>query len=300
VPESRSSSRNTDEASVFPGPGGGGQGLARGELRLRVVRTLPPTHLRYLFEEIRKLCRNYLDRGRVSASEMTPEELVSEVWQKLLGTVSLDVDEPAASAMPNPTGWTVADTPDGDGRVVWLIEEIGGSAAIGHRYEDILRQRYGRYRPDLGRPVVQPGTAEDPPEMSLPPAGDDALHAADARLALRGLLSTAEEHFQRDDDIFLLLRLLTDDPGILEDSAGGQWPVTAMVASLNRRFAPPPWSAGRVDQAKRRLIRWIERLMHRNGLDATDLEGLFARVARQKGSGERTSSTRLHYSGLPS
>ena len=44
--------------------------------------SLPQTHQRYLFEEIEKLCRSYLENRRVPASEMSPKELVSEIWAK--------------------------------------------------------------------------------------------------------------------------------------------------------------------------------------------------------------------------
>ena len=68
---------------------------------------------------------------------MTPKELVSEVWVKLLGTVTLD-EEGLTPGIP--ANWSVnANAPERDGRVVWLIKEIGGSDAIGHRHEDILR-----------------------------------------------------------------------------------------------------------------------------------------------------------------
>ncbi len=35
-----------------------------------------------------------------------------------------------------------------------------------------------------------------------------------------------------------------------------------------------------MEDAKRRLNKWINRLMQKNALDATDLQALFARVAR--------------------
>jgi hypothetical protein len=35
--------------------------------------------------------------------------------------------------------------------------------------------------------------------------------------------------------------------------------------------------------AKKRLLNWVQRLMRQNGLDATDLEALFARVAQLAG-----------------
>jgi hypothetical protein len=59
-----------------------------------------------------------------------------------------------------------------------------------------------------------------------------------------------------------------------------------MIDLLNHRFSPPLWTGDRVDNAKRRLVNWINRLKQKNGLDTTDLEGLFARVARTKEKGE--------------
>jgi hypothetical protein len=66
------------------------------------------------------VCRNYLRNKRVPTSELTPEELISEVWQKLLGTVALDIDEaekesaatsvftwPSISAMRHGAMWLV-------------------------------------------------------------------------------------------------------------------------------------------------------------------------------------------------
>ena len=55
-----------------------------------------------------------------------------------------------------------------------------------------------------------------------------------------------------------------------------------LVTILNAEFSPPSWSDDRVENAKKRLLNWIQRLMRQNGLDATELEALFARVARQQ------------------
>jgi hypothetical protein len=79
---------------------------------------------------------------------------------------------------------------------------------------------------------------------------------------------------------------MAEDPGILDDSPGGQWPVGLIVARLNDRPTSRRWSEDRVDNAKRRLMNWIERLRRRNRLDGTDLEGLFARVGRQLEAGD--------------
>jgi hypothetical protein len=76
--------------------------------------------------------------------------------------------------------------------------------------------------------------------------------------------------------------MLAKVPGVLEGSRGSRWPVGRLVAVLNVEFSPPPWSDDRVENAKKRLLNWVQRLMRQNGLDATDLEALFARVARQQ------------------
>jgi hypothetical protein len=109
------------------------------------------------------------------------------------------------------------------------------------------------------------------------------------------LLATANQQFQQRDDVSMLLRLMDDERNILENWSGGQWPIRRMVALLNERFSPPPWTDHRVDNAKRRLVNWITRLMRNNRLDATELEDLFARVARQKESIRRASLPPPHY-----
>ena len=266
-----------------------------------MLRSLPPRHQGYLFGEIRKSCRDYLRNRRVLVSEMTPEELLSEIWQKLLGTVSLHNDEAPGSILGNPAEWSIdPHVPECDGRVVWLIKEIGGSEAIAHRYEDILRQRFGRSQPGRGRPIVQPGNEDELFEIGSEPGECDLLQEVDARRVWHGLLATADSQFQRDDDVSMLLRLMADVPGLFEDSPGGQWPVKEIIGLLNDRFSPPPWSGNRVDNAKRRILHWISRLMRKHGLDATDLEGLFARVARRQEAGERMSLTETRHPNLPS
>jgi hypothetical protein len=89
-------------------------------------------------------------------------------------------------------------------------------------------------------------------------------------------------------------RVLTEHPEILQDSSGGQWPITELVVQPNNRFPPRTWTGDWVDNAKRRLLRWIKRLRRKNGLDEVDLEALFARVARQQERGGPTSANRLH------
>ena len=155
------------------------------------------------------MCSGYLRRNKFPAGEVTPLELVSEVWKKLLGSVSLETDRlPVARA----DEWSTDPDAPRDGRVVWLIAEIGGSKAIGHRYEDIQRGRHGRSRPGLGRPHQQPGDEDEPEETRVNPEGPGELQKIDGRRIWRGLLAMAAVDFRPEDDVSTLLRLLADDP----------------------------------------------------------------------------------------
>jgi hypothetical protein len=109
---------------------------------------------------------------------------LSEVWLKLLGTVSLDdTGEFTPAAAPE---WTVdPQTPERDGRVVWLIEEIGGAEAIAHRHEDIRRQRFGRAKPGGGRPIVQ--LEDETVDLGLDPDQPVGLQRIDAYRVWCGL-----------------------------------------------------------------------------------------------------------------
>jgi hypothetical protein len=108
------------------------------------------------------------------------------------------------------------------------------------------------------------------------------LEAADGRLVWRGLLAMVALEFEPGDDLSMLLQLLSERPGLLQNAPGGQWPIMDIVNQLNQRFPPPTWASDRVDNAKRRLLNWIRRLKRKNGLDDVDLEALFARVAREQ------------------
>jgi hypothetical protein len=225
------------------------------------------------------LCNDYLRRNRIQ--EVTAEELVSEVWLKLIGTGSLPNDEDLPAL--NPADWSVdLHMPERDGRIVWLIREIGGSRAIEHRHADVRRRLFGRG----GRTTVQIGGEEDPIEIDPCPEDDTNLRAADARRVWLGLLAVASKEFGPEEDVAKLLGVLAREPDIFDESSGTQWPVRRLVALLNERFPPSDWEDRRVDDAKRRLTNWINRLMKRNALDAIGLEDLFARVARrQEGQG---------------
>ena len=274
MPESRISRRNTSERSA--------PAAESGTFALRVLWTLPQAHQAFVFHEIRGLCRHYLRNKPEDASEISSEELVSEVWAKLIGRITMPNPDDAAdrSNFPDPSDWTIdPQAPENDGRVVWLIREIGGPRALAHRCEDIRRRRWGRATPGVGRPpLVQPSEL---PDVETDP-DEGGLGSADAVNIWRGVLITAERTFRPDDDVCKLLRMLAKVPGVLEGSRGSRWPVGRLVTVLNVEFSPPPWSDDRVENAKKRLLNWVQRLMRQNGLDATDLEAVFARVARKK------------------
>ena len=124
------------------------------------------------------------------------------------------------------------------------------------------------------QPAELPTIEADPDKGGLGPA--------DAVNIWRGMLITAERTFRPDDDVCKLLRMLAKVPGVLEGSQGSRWPVGKLVTILNAESSPPRWSDDRVENAKKRLLNWVQRLMRQNGLDATDLEAVFARVAREK------------------
>jgi hypothetical protein len=273
VPESRFSGRSRSERSA-PAP-------ESGTFALRVLWTLPQAHQAFVFREIGGLCRHYLRSKPEDASEISSEELVSEVWAKLIGSITMPDPNDAAekSNFLDPNDWTIdSQVPENDGRVVWLIREIGGPRALAHRCEDIRRRRWGRATTGVGRPMVQPSEFAD---IETGP-NEGGLGHTDAVNIWRGVLITAERTFQPDDDVCKLLRMLAKVPEVLEGSHGPRWPVGRLVTILNEKFSPPPWSADRVENAKKRLLNWVQRLMRQNGLDATDLEAVFARVARQQ------------------
>ena len=147
------------------------------EARLRILNSLPRRHKDYFFEEVRKLCATYIASLGLPLSDRKSEtlELLSEVMAKLLGVASLSPDtegdanesfideeeveakerhagETVGTSFELPRNWDEAD-PKRDERVTWLIEQIGGPRALAHRYEDMRRLRWGRWRPSGYRNV---------------------------------------------------------------------------------------------------------------------------------------------------
>jgi hypothetical protein len=241
------------------------------------------------------LSRQYLRDNRVPISDVTAEELLSEIWLKMLGAISLSNEE-APGISTKPSEWTTdLNAPDLDARFVWLVSEIGGSGAITHRLEDIRRQRHGRSSPEKGRPLVQiEGEDEISDDNSDPEVREGGIHDADTRLAWRGLRIMVSRQFPPKDDVYILVDLMESTPELFENSSGQQWPIKEIVEELNCHLSNQSWNNGRVDNAKRRLMRWVHHLMKENKLDAIDLEALFARVARRHKDDQQDRSADLN------
>src|SRR5262249_23067649 len=249
-------------------------------------------------------------------------ELFSEVMAKLLGAASLPRDveaeaemvktgdalgrpEPGSPESPDgilataPDEWMINDDPRRDRRVVWLIEATGGRRALAHRYEDMRRQRWGRWRESGYRMVQIASLQGDTHEIGasedevlarhadraylLHQEQEDSREAEDVRRAWTGLLVLAERQFAPGDDVSLLLQVLVGDAEV-QAGFGSAWPVGQIVRSLNGRHPDRPWSDDRVDNAKKRLKNWIGRIKRDQGLDAVDLRALLVGVARQQES----------------
>jgi hypothetical protein len=142
--------------------------------------------------------------------------------------------------------------------------------------------------------MVQADPEHEVPDTGSELGGARAIEAGDADSAWRGLLLAANLEFREDEDASMLLGLMSDVPDVLDESPGRQWPIQRIVALLNDRFSPPLWDGDRVDNAKRRLVKWITRLMLKNGLNAIELEAVFASLARQKDRGERIPPFSTH------
>ena len=249
-----------------------------GATRLRVLNSLPRPHQAHFFEEIRKLCANYIASLRIPMTDRESEslELFSEVMAKLLGvagsSTGQSVGENDEESLPT---WTVNDDPKRDEHVSWLLSEVGGRSALAHRHEDIRRKRHGgKWREDGYRQVQL--DEEHFEKLSVDP--DDPHHEKDIRHVWRGVLAMAKTEFKPNEDISILLDLMAHDADIA-DGFGSEWPIREIVDALNQRHPNPPWNDDRVDNAKKRLRNWIARLKRNHGLDSTDLMGLFARYA---------------------
>ena len=254
---------------------------AVGTTRLCVLNALPRQHQDYFFEEVRKLCAAYVaSRGTpIAQRESESLELFSEVMAKLLGAVASGDGQHAGAKdgeEPKPD-WAVNKDPKRDGRVVWLVAEIGGRQALAHRHEDIRRRLYGRWRE--GSYKVEQLAEEHVVDLAVDPI--DPHEDEDNRRAWRGLLAAAKSEFEPNEDVSVLLDLLASDSEI-QAAFGSEWPVRQIVDTLNQRKPVRPWNDDRVDNAKKRLKGWIGRIRRDYKIEPADLMHLFAQYARKQ------------------
>lgn len=250
--------------------------------RLRVLNSLPRRHQDYFFAEVRRLCAAYIASLGVPPSERQSAtlELVSEVMAKLAGASALSGErtDVHGSGHGLPDANTISDDPRRDGRVVWLIGEVGGSSALRHRQEDIRRRLHGRWR-EGGYRIAQLDD-EHIAELAVDP--EDPHRDQDSRKIWQGVLAAATSHFGPEEDVSILLDLLAHNDQI-QTAFGTEWPVSDIVVALNKKHPHPPWTDDRVDNAKRRLRNWIGRIKRDYGLDSIGLMDLFARCSLQPG-----------------
>jgi len=109
----------------------------------------------------------------------------------------------------------------------------------------------------------------------------DPLEDEDARHAWDGLVQLTSRQFGIDDDVIALVQVLASDSDT-QESFGSQWPIGKIVRALNARQSRTSWNDDRVENAKRRLTRFIGRLKQAHGLDAVDLRALLVRYSRER------------------
>src|SRR5262249_6877562 len=298
VPESGPPGRHstTDDSVEPPGPPAR-RAMTAAELRLRAWTELPERHRDEVCRQIRKRCESFVASLRVerAARQSEADGLVSEVVAHLLRATTLGRDEPpmndvspstAASAdstpgTPAPWPWLAKGriderAPAGDARVTWLIDETCNRQALFHRFEDMRRRDRGGKWDGTGYPMVAVdhqtldnlSGAYDPAESEA-----DGLAIDDSRRAWDGLVKLAAHQFGPDDDVVALVRVLGSD-GETQDAFGTQWPIAKIVRALNGRSGEASWNDDRVENAKRRLTRYIAKIRQAHGLDAVDLRAL--------------------------
>jgi hypothetical protein len=320
APESVRLGRQTDaQTPVQEGPRSPEWAAMTGsQLRLYAWSELPDRHRNEVCRQIRLRCEVFIGSVRVDRGQRKTEvdRLVSEVVAHLLRAMSLRKNETAKGEMTKETGlpavrslspaeasgagaksgalgsippWLVSGKVDplepmGDGRVAWIVEEICNRQALLHRYEDVRRRERGGKWDGSGYPLVavdeqtieQLSGHYDPAESDV-----DSLQAEDTRRAWAGLVHLTEHQFGEKDDVVALVRVLAEDRET-QESFGTQWPIGRIVRALNAKPTRIPWNDDRVENAKRRLTKFILRFRQEHGLDAIDLRALLARYARQR------------------
>jgi hypothetical protein len=307
APESDRPSRQSRTGSAALGPRGSvPPGLSAAELRLSAWSELPDRHRNEVCRQIRMRCETFISMSRVDRRQRKSEvdNLFSEVVAHLLRATSLRRDDaamsgettmitqanersnaaPASSAQPwLGRGRLDAWEPMRDARVIWVVEETCNRQALFHRYEDMRRRDRGGKWHGSGYPLVtvdeqtmeQLSGHYDPAENEA-----DALQLEESRRAWAGLVALVVKQFGADDDVAAMVRTLAEDSET-QDAFGSQWPIGQIAEALGKRQPGQTWTDDRVENAKRRLTKYIGKIRKAHGLDAVDLRALLVRYARE-------------------
>ena len=124
---------------------------------------------------------------------------------------------------------------------------------------------------------------------SHPPSQMRVMFAADDAAALSGLFQLAASEHAPGDDMLVLIQLLQCHPELWDEfssdkkgrGTGLKWPVDAIVTARNKVRPNRVWTSDDVENAKRRMSRFIKRKMRDLDLtDRDDFKGLLARLGR--------------------
>jgi hypothetical protein len=285
------------------------------QLRLFAWTELPDGHRNEVCRQIRMRCEAFINSVRVDRNRRKTEidRLVSEVVAHLLRATLLPKDAaPMQSELPvvpikaaSTTGranikpvarppWLASGQVDPfepmrDPRVIWVVEETCNRQALVHRYEDVRRRDRGGKWDGSGYPLVAVD-AQTIEQLSghYDPVEDEtnSLRVEDSRQAWNGLVQLAEYHFGPGDDVVALVQVLAHDRDT-QESFASQWPIGKIARALNAGQSHDLWNDDRVENAKRRLTKFIVKFKQEHCLDAVDLRALLARYARQRQAAER-------------
>jgi len=148
------------------------------------------------------------------------------------------------------------DAPERDGRVVWLIDQIGGSAGIAHRREDILRRRFGRASRETAAPWCSREATASSRRWCRMQMRQAHWRQQTACASGAGSLRRLSLSFGRAMT-FEAASSAGGTPRDLQDSSGGQWPITELVVQLNNRF-PPRNMDGRSRGQRKKTIAEVD------------------------------------------
>ena len=281
---------------------------ARRAAWLLVLNSLPRRHQNLFFEDLRGMVKKYL--GNNPDRESESRLLSSQIVMRLIGAGSPIEESPTYP--PDLLG--ASD----DDRVRWLLQDVS-RGLIPLIQEDIRREQFGRV-PGGGYRTVQAAAlrhdisandseSDDATLERLqyehdPQSGERAELSYELQTAriLQGIRACIHAKFGAGSDEGCLIEVLANTTDLQDEFdlyKDHQWPIAKIAACLGERFSTGPWTIDRIDNARRNIRRWIDRLKTARGLTASELQALFAAVAKKLASPASLSSTRADQGSSP-